>query len=121
MEQRPTLTQLVSRWNRTLEATGSAVMTHPTAYRDLKRQLRKTIAGRIDINDYFSTVERFTDLLEKLDPGGRDTIFHYFRSRIAPTSIWDVKLLRMECRDLMNHLEVFDQWRRERHHLRVVK
>ena len=121
MNSRPTLTQLKSRWNRTLEATSSSVSDHPQAYRELKALLADTIGRQVDINDYFPTVERLIDHLNCLDPMGRESIFHHFRTRISPSSIWDVKLLRVECRDLMDHLKVFDEWRLERHHLKVIK
>jgi hypothetical protein len=32
-----------------------------------------------------------------------------------------VRTLRMECKDLLAHLDAFDQWRRDLHHLRRIK
>jgi hypothetical protein len=61
------------------------------------------------------------DRLTVLDPGGNGSIFEYFSTRITPSTIWHVRMLRMECRDLLAHLDDFDKWRRENIHLRMVK
>ncbi|BBO67636.1 hypothetical protein DSCA_15660 [Desulfosarcina alkanivorans] len=121
MDTRFTVGELESRWEKALISTRTAVSGHPRAYRQLKTLSAEILETSIDINDYFPTVERIIHLLEELDPCGRGSIFQIFKTRISPTSIWDVKMLRMECRDLLAHLTAFDQWRRRQHHLRRVK
>ena len=56
-----------------------------------------------------------------MDPDGPGSIFGYFGERISPENIWQVPLLRMECKDLLTHLDVFDQWRINNCRLRIVK
>ena len=116
-----TVKELKARWEKALTATRKAAAEHPRTYRELKAQAAQIVENPIDINDYFPTVEKLVDRLEALDPDGRGSIFEIFNARISPSSIWHVKLLRMECKDLLCHLNAFDEWRREKHHLRMVK
>ncbi|MCB2141264.1 hypothetical protein KQH27_00990, partial [bacterium] len=88
---------------------------------ELKAQAAQIVENPIDISDYFPAVEKLTNRLKTMDPGGHGSIFHIFNARISPSSIWHVKMLRMECKDLLSHLNAFDEWRREKHHLRMVK
>lgn len=121
MNERLTVSELESRWKKALAATGNAAGNHPRTYRALKSLAVRIVDAPIDINDYFSTVERLLDHLHRLDPCGRGTIFHIFSDRIAPTSIWQVRQLRMECRDMLVHLNAFEKWRRQKHRLRRIK
>jgi hypothetical protein len=121
MERRFTISELETRWERALKATCMAAVSNHWAYRKLKSVAADIVSKPVDINDYFPTVENLISLLDELDPGGRDSIFAIFKTRIAPSSAWDVRMLRMECRDLLAHLKSFDDWRREKHHLRRVK
>lgn len=121
MDSRLTFTELESRWEKALMATRTAVSGHPGAYGELKALAAQIVDNPIDINDYFPTVERFTGILDTLDPCKKGSIFQIFKARISPSSIWHVKMLRMECRDLLAHLDAFDEWRRKKHRLRMVK
>ncbi|MBC2711818.1 MAG: hypothetical protein HGJ94_12770 [Desulfosarcina sp.] len=121
MDSRLTVKELESRWEKALTATRTAAARHPRAYRELKALAAEIVGHPIDINDYFPTVEKLVNRLETLDPGGRGSIFEIFNARISPSSIWHVKMLRMECRDLLAHLNAFDEWRRKKHRLRMVK
>ena len=121
MEGRLTVKQLEERWEKVLRATRSAVVDHPRAYREVKAQAAAIIDAPVDIQDYLPTVEKLTYRLKTLDPCGQGSIFDLFTERITPTSIWHVKMLRMECCDLLEHLRAFDQWRRDQHRLRRVK
>ena len=121
MDSRLTVKQLEARWEKALRATRSAVTDHPRTYRELKAQAAAIIDAPVDIQDYLPTVEKLTHRLKTLDPRGRGSIFALFTERITPTTIWHVNMLRMECTDLLHHLEAFDKWRRDQHHLRMVK
>jgi hypothetical protein len=121
MDSQLTVSELESRWENTLTATGTAVARHPRTYRTLKALAVEVVERPIDINDYFPTVEKLLKHFELLDPCGTGSIFEIFKFRIKPSSIWQVKMLRVECRDLLNHLNTFDEWRRKKHHLQVVK
>ena len=121
MDRRPTLAELETRWEKALTATRTATSEHYRAYRELKSLAAEIVAAPLDINDYFPTVEKLIDLLDQLDPCGRGSIFHIFKSRLAPSTIWQVRQLRMECQDLLAHLEAFETWRRACHHLYCVK
>jgi hypothetical protein len=121
MDSHLTVGKLESRWEKTLTATQTAAAMHPEIYRNLKNQAAAIVENPIDINDYFPTVEKLVDHLKDMDPCGHGSIFDIFSARISPSSIWHIKMLRMECRDLLFHLNAFDEWRRSQHHLRMVK
>lgn len=121
MNDRLTLSELKVRWEKALAATHRAAAEHPRAYRDLKVQAAEIIENPIDISDYFPAVEKLINRLKTLDSGGHGSIFDIFNTRISPSSIWHVKMLRMECKDLLAHLYAFDEWRRKKHRLQIVK
>jgi hypothetical protein len=104
-----------------LTPTKGAVVRHPGVYRQLKTLAGDIVGKPLDIKEYLPTVERLAGLLRIMDPEDDGTIFHFFRSRISPSNIWQVPLLRVECRDLLAHLEAFDQWRVQTSNLKVVK
>ncbi len=116
-----TVEELEARWEKVLTATRAAAAEHPRTYRELKAQAAQIVENPIDINDYFPTVEKLVGRLKAMDPGGHGSIFNIFNTRISPSSIWQVRTLRMECKDLLAHLNAFDEWRRSQHHLRMVK
>lgn len=113
--------ELEARWKKALQATQIAASAHPRTYRKLKAQAAEIVESPIDINDYFPTVENLVELLKTMDPCDHGSIFQIFNARISPSSIWHVKMLRIECKDLLAHLDVFDAWRRKQHRLRMVK
>jgi hypothetical protein len=121
MDGRLTLEELEARWEKALKATWMAASKHPRTYRELKAKAADILDHPIDINDYFPTVEKLVHRLKILDSEGQGSIFQIFNARISPSSIWHVRMLRMECRDLLAHLKAFDEWRRNQHHLRIVK
>lgn len=121
MDSQLTIRELEDRWEKALQATRIAVAHHSRAYRQLKALAADIVGDPIDINDYFPAVEQLATLLKRLDPGSHGSIFHIFNNRISPTSIWQVKLFRMECKDLLAHLKAFDAWCYDKHRLRVVK
>jgi hypothetical protein len=116
-----TIKELEKRWENVLVLTKSAVAKHPGVYRQLKSLAGDIVGKPLDIKEYLPTVERLAGLLRIMDPEESGTIFHFFRSRISPSNIWQVPLLRVECRDLLAHLEAFDQWRVQTSNLKVVK
>ncbi|MFO7715336.1 hypothetical protein [Desulfosarcina sp.] len=121
METHLTLRELEARWEKALTATRTAAAMHPETYRKLKRQAAEIVENPIDINDYFPKVETLVNRLKIMDPCGHGSIFDIFSTRISPSSIWHVRMLRMECKDLLAHLNAFDEWRRKKHHLRRIK
>ena len=121
MNEKLTVGQLEQRWQTALHQTRMAVCRHPRAYRELKSLARNIIANPLDIEDYLPAVEKLVELLKRLDPGGQGSIFAHFNRRIAPSGIWDVPWLRMECRDLLAHLKAFEQWRIQCCRLKLVE
>ncbi len=121
MERQLTLSELETRWKNTLQATRLSTMRHPCDYRALKSLATDVVNTPVDIDSYFSTVEKLLNHLQRLDPAGRGSLFDIFSQRIRPENIWQVRLLRMECRDLLAHIDAFEQWRRKQHRLRRVK
>ncbi len=121
MNEKISVVELQKRWAHVLNATGKAVTAHPKVYAELKSMTEAIIDQPLDIKEYFPTVEKLIHLLNIMDPCGSGSIFNFFSDRISPKSIWQVQLLRVECKDLLAHLHDFDQWRRKTHHLCVVK
>ena len=121
MDERLTLAELKTRWQATLQATRLSTTRHPCDYKALKSLAAEVVDAPIDIDSYFPTVKKLLDHLERLDPMGRGSLFHIFRERIKPESIWHVRLLRMECLDLLAHIDAFEKWRQGQHGLRIVK
>jgi hypothetical protein len=121
MNDRLTIQELEKRWENVLSLTKRAVARQPSVYRQLKSLAGDIVGQPLDIKEYLPTAEKLADLLQVMDPNGSGTIFHFFKSRISPSNIWQVPLLRVECRDLLAHLEAFDQWRVSTSNLRVIK
>jgi hypothetical protein len=115
------IAELERRWQSALSATGRAVAEHPALYARLKSQASAIVDHPLDVEDYLAAARLLADLLDRLDPQGGDSIFHRFKGRIAPADIWQVRWLRLECRDLLAHLAAFDRWRCRNGRLRVVK
>jgi len=116
-----TISELERRWEKTLSATEKAVTRHPHVYREIKLLVEEIITKTLDINDYPFTAEKLGGLLRTMEDDTQNNIFHYFYDRVAPSSISRLKLLRLECRDLLEQLKAFDMWRMETHQLRLLK
>jgi hypothetical protein len=121
MNENLTFCDLKQRWENVLKITQKSVSIHPIEYRQLKSLARDIVYKPLDIGEYVPTVKKLTNLLEVMDASGKGTIFHIFNQRMRPEEIWQNNLLRVECRDLLAHLEAFDQWRIETHRLKIVK
>lgn len=121
MDDRPTVAELEQRWNNALLITQAAVTRQPGVYRELKCLVVDIITKPLDIKEYLPTAEKLVGLLRTLDPNGHGSIFYFFNDRIAPSSIWDATWLRLECKDLLAHLKVFDEWRLKTCGLKVVR
>ena len=121
MNNQLTIADLEKRWQKALVLTRTAVAREPGVYRQLKSLAAEIAANPLDIKEYLPTAEKLSGLLTTMDPEGQGSIFYLFSDRIAPRSIWQVPLLRMECKDLLAHLKVFDEWRISTSHLKVVQ
>ena len=121
MNEHLTIKELEKRWENVLALTRSAVARRPGVYRQLKTLAGDIVGKPLDIKEYLPTAEKLAALLRVMDPEGSGTIFHLFNGRIYPSHIWQVPLLRVECRDLLAHLRAFDQWRLKTSRLRIVK
>ncbi len=121
MDEPLTLVELNRRWENVLIATDDAVCRHPEVYRELKTLVGDIVLKPLDIGKYLPATSKLADFISTLDAIGEGSIFHFFRDCVAPSSIWHLKMLRVECQDLLAYLKVFDDWRIGRHRLRVVK
>lgn len=121
MNEHLTIEELEKRWKNVLAVTQKAVAKNPGVYRHIKTLADDVAKNPLDIREYLPTAERLADLLQSMDPEGLGSIFYIFNKRISPKSVWQVPLLRVECKDLLSHLEAFDQWRHQSRHLRLVK
>ncbi len=116
-----TIAELEKRWKNVLSVTRTAVVRHPGAYLELKSLAADIVESPIDITEYIPTAEKLAGLLKIMDPEGRGSIFYLFNDRIAPCSIQQVPLLRVECKDLLDHLRAFDAWQLKTRRLKLVK
>lgn len=121
VDDRLTVSELEERWNHALVMTSSAVTKHPDVYRKLKSLAGEIVSNPLDIGDYLQTTQTLVGFLKELDPNDRGSIFSIFNDRITPSSIWDANWLRLECKDLLAHLNAFDEWRLKTCGLRVVR
>lgn len=116
-----TIAELEKRWEKVLSDTDKAVSRHPGAYREIKSIASDIIAKPLDIKDYHPTAKKLVKLLKILGDDIPGSIFHFYGDRVSPTSICHLKLLRVECTDLMAHLKAIDKWRKKKRAMRVVK
>jgi len=121
MNETLTLTELERRWEKTLSATEKAVARDPEVYRELKILVEEIVTKTLDIGDYPDIAEKLGKLLRTMGDDAQKNIFYFFGDRVSPSSISKLKLLRLECWDLLEQLKAFDTWRKETHHLRVMK
>ena len=121
MDESVTIEELERRWATALSATRKAVVRHPAEYRQIKFMATEIVGKTIDINEYLPTAEKLARLLKTMDPYGRGSIFSIFNRRITPSSIWQVPLLRVECKDLLAYLKAFDHWRLSVKSLKIIK
>ena len=121
MNDELTILELEKRYREVLAITKTAVVRNPGVYRQLKSLATDITSNPLDIKEYLPTAEKLHNLLKRMDPEGRGSIFYLFSDRIEPRSIWQVPLLRMECKDLLAHLKMFDEWRIDTCHLKVLK
>ncbi len=120
MRETLTITDLEKRWEKTLAATEKAVNRDPKVYREIKLLVQEIVTKPLDIADYPLTAENLAGLLRAMEDDTQKNIFHYFCDRVSPSSISKLKLLRLECWDLLEQLKAFDAWRKKTHHLRIL-
>ncbi|MDZ7582379.1 MAG: hypothetical protein U5R30_17790 [Deltaproteobacteria bacterium] len=121
MNEKLSVEELERRWQNVLLDTAKAVSAHPQVHREIKRLAADIIAKPLDIADYAATAERLVRLLKTISSPARGSIFQFYVDRVSPSSICNLKFLRVECHDLLSHLAAFDEWRHERRHLRILK
>lgn len=121
MNEKLSVAELERRWENALKCTDKAVAAHFQVYREIKQLAADIIAKPLDIKDYPATAERLAALLKTIGCQAQGSIFHFYCDRVSPSSICNLKFLRLECRDLLSHLDAFEAWRNKKCHLRVVK
>ena len=121
MNETLTITELERRWEKTLSATEKTVTRYPQVYRELKILVEEIVTKTLDISDYPVIAEKLGRLLRSMEDDVQKNIFYFFSDRVSPSSISKLKLLRLECWDLLDQLKAFDAWRMETHHLRILK
>ena len=116
-----TVEELEQRREHALRMSQTAVIRQPGVYRELKSMAGDVASQPVDITDYLPGAQKLVELLQRMDPTGKGTIFHFFKDRITPSSVWDVGWLRLECKDLLAHLEAFNGWRLKQYRMKIVK
>lgn len=120
-QERVSFQELNRRWETMLIRTEAAVGSQPGAYQDLKRLAVRIVDEPLDIGEWLPTARKMADLLVLLDPDRSGSIFGCFHDYILPSDVWHAATLRIDCADLLDHLNKFDQWRREKRQLHVVR
>jgi hypothetical protein len=121
MEETLTLKDLQDRWEKTLSITEKLVVRDPNGYSQIKELLKDIVTKTVDICHYEDTAIKLDRLLTKIDDASKRSIFYFFSDRFSPFSISKMRLFRIECRDLLDQLKAFEDWRIEKHHLIVFK
>lgn len=121
MNETLSLKELENRYKGVLVATDKAVAKHSDVYRELKALACDVVTKPLDIKDYPITAEKIVELLKIIGCETEGNIFQFYYNRVWPLSICNLKFFRMECRDLLEHLKAFDEWRKEYRHLRILK
>jgi hypothetical protein len=121
MNEKLSVEELEGRWENALLSTDKAVVAHLPVYREIKKLAADIITKPLDIEDYPATAERLASLLQTIGRHAQGSIFHFYGDRVSPSCICNLKFLRLECRDLLSHLEAFEEWRSKKSRLRVVK
>lgn len=121
MNEKLSVEELEKRWGNALLVTDKAVAAHPHVYHEIKLLAADIITKPLDIKDYTTTAERLVGLLKTIGCHAPESIFHFYYDRVSPSSICNLKFFRVECQDLLSHLDAFDEWRNQKRHLRIVK
>ena len=121
MEETLTVKDLQDRWEEALSITEELVGRDPGVYSQLKGLLKDIVTQTVDICDYEDTAEQLDRLIKGIDNCSRRSIFYFFCDRFLPCSISKMRLFRIECRDLLDQLNTFENWRKDKHHLIVLK
>jgi hypothetical protein len=121
MNETLSVKELEKRYKEVLVATDKAVAKHPDVYHEIKSLACDVVTKPLDIKDYPITAEKLVKLFKTLDYNTQGSIFHFYYDRVWPLSICNLKFFRVECQDLLEHLKAFDEWRKEKRRLRVLK
>lgn len=93
----------------------------PKAYQALKHALEEVVYGFVEIDEYWNTAYGIVDLLEELLKGSERTIFDGYILEINPDQKGSATSFRFFCTDLLYRIGFFQDFRKERTKLRVVK
>lgn len=116
----PTIEELKSRRQRALEKAEKAISDRPAEYREIKRLLDRILDRPVDVADYYRVAGEIVRLLEKLSASSSESLFAYYCSNIDPRKKGDARYFKVVCRDLSQQLKLVDQYRRQRHKLRII-
>ncbi|MFP3999141.1 MAG: hypothetical protein ACLFUN_04795 [Desulfobacterales bacterium] len=116
----PTMEELRRRRQRALEKAEKAISERPGEYREIKRLLDEILDRPVDVTDYYRVAGEIVRLLEKLSASSSESLFAYYCSNIDPRKKGDARYFKVVCRDLRHQLNLVDQYRRQRHNLRIL-
>lgn len=111
--------QLKARWREYYALSEQVIREHIDTYRQILSTLDDICENVLDIEAYFDTASRMSELLKTMGPG---TVFYnYFYEHIDPKQSGDVRYFRMLCRDMREQIQAFNCWRKDRRRMRLVK
>ncbi|MFW6081648.1 MAG: hypothetical protein ACOC7W_07025 [Desulfosalsimonas sp.] len=116
----PTIEDLKQRRQQALDRAEKAIAGSPGEYREIKRLLDAVLDRPVDVSDYYRVATKIVRLLEMLSATSPDSLFAYYCNNIDPNRQGDARYFKIVCRDLRHQLELIDQYRRQRHKLRII-
>ena len=102
--------------DRFFQQTEAAICEKPDAYAEIKRILIRVTGDVVDIDDI---VTRLATLIEKM--GDHTFFYSYFYDQIHPKKFGRAKYFRFVCRDLLQQIDAFRTWRKQKRGLEVIK
>lgn len=116
-----TFEQLQQQHQRALTLSEQAVRKRPEAYRQVKSLIHQIVNEPVDVGEYFHLARTLTDLLNHLGSCQPGSIFEYYQPNIDPLKQGQARYFRMECCDLLEQLQNFEQWRKARRPLKLIR
>lgn len=116
-----TFEQLKQQHLRALALSEQAVRRKPDAYRQIKTLVHQVVNEPVDVGEYYHLARTLSGLLEALGGGQPGSIFEYYRNNIDPRKLGQARYFRMECRDMLEQLSNFEQWRKDNRRLTIIR
>lgn len=96
------------------------IVDNPELYQELKDLLKRVVYHVVDIDEYLELAEAICEVIDDLTKEQPEKIFDLFYIFIMPDKAGTAQSLRLICEALLQKIEAFRDYRREKISLRVV-